>query len=176
MPAGHGGPRRRPAASWRPGWSTCTPICASRAARRPRRSRPAARAAALGGYTAVVAMPNTEPAIDTRGRGPRGPRTSGAGACCDVRVAGRHHRRAAGPPAGPDGRDGGPRGAPLHRRRHRRAGRPAHAAGPGVRLRPRGHPGPALRGRLARRRRPHARGRVVEPARDPRASRPRPRS
>ena len=32
------------------------------------------RAAALGGYTAVVAMPNTTPAIDCRGHGPRGAR------------------------------------------------------------------------------------------------------
>ena len=52
------------AASSRPGSSTSTPTCASPAGRRPRRSRPGSRAAALGGYTAVVAMPNTEPAID----------------------------------------------------------------------------------------------------------------
>ena len=54
--------RRRARAS-----STSTPTSASRAARRPRRSRPARRAAALGGYTAVVAMPNTDPAQDSRG-------------------------------------------------------------------------------------------------------------
>ena len=68
-----------------------------------------ARAAALGGYTAVVAMPNTEPAIDSRGRGPRGARPRAP----DVvlrRAGGRgHHRRPPGPPAGPDGRDGRPR-------------------------------------------------------------------
>ncbi len=51
--------------------------------------------------------------------------------------------------------------AHLHRRRQRRAGRPAHAAGHGVRQRPRGDPGPALRDRPPGRRRPHARGRVV---------------
>jgi dihydroorotase len=46
-----------------------------------------ARAAALGGYTAVVAMPNTEPAIDSAGT-VREVLDLGAGACCDVRVAG----------------------------------------------------------------------------------------
>jgi dihydroorotase len=45
------------------------------------------RAAALGGYTAVVAMPNTEPAIDTAAT-VREVLDLGAGACCDVRVAG----------------------------------------------------------------------------------------
>jgi dihydroorotase len=46
-----------------------------------------ARAAALGGYTAIVAMPNTEPAIDTAAT-VREVLDLGAGACCDVRVAG----------------------------------------------------------------------------------------
>ncbi len=46
-----------------------------------------ARAAALGGYTAVVAMPNTEPAIDSAGV-VRQVLELGAGATCDVRVAG----------------------------------------------------------------------------------------
>ena len=46
-----------------------------------------ARAAALGGFTAVVAMPNTEPAIDSAGT-VREVLDLGAGACCDVRVAG----------------------------------------------------------------------------------------
>ena len=45
------------------------------------------RAAALGGYTAVVAMPNTEPAIDSAGT-VREVLDLGASACCDVRVAG----------------------------------------------------------------------------------------
>jgi dihydroorotase len=45
------------------------------------------RAAALGGYTAVVAMPNTEPAIDNAGA-VRQVLDLGAGALCDVRVAG----------------------------------------------------------------------------------------
>jgi dihydroorotase len=46
-----------------------------------------ARAAALGGYTAVVAMPNTEPAIDSAAV-VREVLELGAAACCDVRVAG----------------------------------------------------------------------------------------
>ena len=46
-----------------------------------------ARAAALGGYTAVVAMPNTEPAIDSAAV-VRQVLDLGAGASCDVRVAG----------------------------------------------------------------------------------------
>jgi dihydroorotase len=46
-----------------------------------------ARAAALGGYTAVVAMPNTEPAIDSAAV-VREVLELGASACCDVRVAG----------------------------------------------------------------------------------------
>ena len=45
------------------------------------------RAAALGGYTAVVAMPNTEPAIDNAGI-VRHVLDLGATALCDVRVAG----------------------------------------------------------------------------------------
>ncbi|MEA3056248.1 MAG: dihydroorotase [Actinomycetota bacterium] len=46
-----------------------------------------ARAAALGGYTAVVAMPNTEPAIDSAGV-VREVLELGAKALCDVRPAG----------------------------------------------------------------------------------------
>ena len=46
-----------------------------------------ARAAALGGYTAVVAMPNTEPAIDSAGV-VRQVLELGRAAPCDVRVAG----------------------------------------------------------------------------------------
>jgi dihydroorotase len=45
------------------------------------------RAAALGGYTAVVAMPNTEPAIDSAGV-VREVLALGAAALCDVAVAG----------------------------------------------------------------------------------------
>src|SRR4029078_1130278 len=45
------------------------------------------RAAALGGYTAVVAMPNTEPAIDDASV-VRDVLDLGKGALCDVHVAG----------------------------------------------------------------------------------------
>jgi dihydroorotase len=45
------------------------------------------RAAALGGYTAVVAMPNTEPAIDNAAV-VREVLDLGADSCCDVRPAG----------------------------------------------------------------------------------------
>ena len=43
------------------------PPARARPTRTPRRSRSASRAAALGGYTAVVAMPNTDPPADARG-------------------------------------------------------------------------------------------------------------
>jgi len=46
-----------------------------------------ARAAALGGYTAVVAMPNTEPAIDSAAVA-RQVLDLGRGAPCEVAVAG----------------------------------------------------------------------------------------
>jgi len=46
-----------------------------------------ARAAACGGYTAVVAMPNTEPPIDSAGV-VRQVLELGASACCEVAVAG----------------------------------------------------------------------------------------
>ncbi|MDQ6781869.1 MAG: dihydroorotase [Actinomycetota bacterium] len=46
-----------------------------------------ARAAALGGYTAIVAMPNTEPTIDDASV-VRHVLNLGASSCCDVRVAG----------------------------------------------------------------------------------------
>jgi dihydroorotase len=46
-----------------------------------------ARAAALGGFTTIVAMPNTEPAIDSAAVA-RQVLALGAGACCEVLVAG----------------------------------------------------------------------------------------
>ena len=83
--------RRAPRAS-----STSTPTSASRARRRPRRSRPARRAAALGGYTAVVAMPNTDPTQDSRERrrlrARARARRPGCATCCP---SGSHHDRPA---------------------------------------------------------------------------------
>jgi len=54
-----------------------------------------ARAAALGGYTAVVAMPNTDPPIDSAGV-VREVLDLGSGTCCDVRVAGAISKGRAG--------------------------------------------------------------------------------
>jgi dihydroorotase len=54
-----------------------------------------ARAAALGGYTAVVAMPNTDPPIDSAGV-VREVLELGATACCEVRPAGTITRGRAG--------------------------------------------------------------------------------
>ena len=104
------------------------------------------RAAALGGYTAVVAMPNTEPALDSA-EAVRNVHELAAAATCRGGRGRRHHRRPGRRAAGPHGRAGRPRGAPLHRRRRRGAVGRAHAPGPRVRHGPRGDPGPALRGR-----------------------------
>ena len=46
-----------------------------------------ARAAALGGYTAIVAMPNTDPPIDSAGVA-KEVLSLGEGTCCEVRAAG----------------------------------------------------------------------------------------
>ena len=45
--------------------STRTCTCARRAARTRRRSRPGTAAAAAGGYCAILAMPNTDPVVDS---------------------------------------------------------------------------------------------------------------
>ena len=189
--------RRRPgcstpaAASWRRASSICTPTCASRAARRPRRSRPGSRAAALGGYGHVVAMPNTEPAIDSR-RGGRARSLDAGQPARAVRGARRPRRSpsaAAGEQLAPDGRAGrrpgqyasSPTTAPACRTTGSCAGPWSTRRRVGRR---RDRAGAALRDRPPRRRRPHARGRVVgqaRPARHPRRGRgadgrPRPRA
>ena len=125
-----------------------------------------ARAAALGGYTAVVAMPNTEPAIDSAGVASE-VLALGAGCAAEVAVAGAITVGPGRPRARPARRAGRAGRDALHRRRCRRAGRRAHAARPRLRQGPRRHAGPALRGRLPGRRRRHARGVLVEPARHP---------
>jgi dihydroorotase len=61
-----------------------------------------ARAAALGGYTALVAMPNTEPAIDCASA-VREVLELGAGALCDVRPAGAITKGRAGDQLAPLG-------------------------------------------------------------------------
>jgi dihydroorotase-like cyclic amidohydrolase len=70
-----------------------------------------ARAAALGGYTAVVAMPNTEPAIDSAGVA-RDVLALGAAALAEVAVAGAITVGRAGKALAPLGRAGRARGAP----------------------------------------------------------------
>ena len=138
-----------------------------------------ARAAALGGYTAIVAMPNTEPTIDSAGVA-REVLELGRTAAAEVAVAGAITVGRAGERLAPmaelaalgvrlftdDGagvQDGG-----LMRRAL------DYAAG----LRAQGTPVVLAQHcedeRLAARRL-DARGRVVQPARHPRASRPRPR-
>jgi dihydroorotase len=48
-------------------WSTCTPTCASPGREDAETVASGTRAAALGGYTAVFAMANTDPTADTAG-------------------------------------------------------------------------------------------------------------
>ena len=123
------------------------------------------RAAALGGYTAVVAMPNTDPASGLPRRG-RARARSGRGGR-PVRGASRrlHHDGPGGGGAGPVRRARRRRRATVHRRRQRRAGPAADAPGDGVLARPRRRPRPALRGRPAHRRGGDARGALLQRAR-----------
>ena len=135
-----------------------------------------ARAAALGGFTAV------------RGHAQhRRPPSTRRGVAREVLELGRARvlRRARRPPspwaarraAGAHGRAGRARRALLHRRRQRRAGRPAHAPGPGVRRGGLGvDAGPALRGRGAGRRRAMHEGAWSCAPRHPRPAGRRPRS
>ena len=102
-----------------PASSTCTPTCASRAQEHKETVETGSRAAAAGGFTAVCAMPNTEPGGRQRGGGrcQLGPGRQGRPV---RRVPGRRHHQ------GPDGRV-------AHRdRRHgrgrRRAASPTTAA------------------------------------------------
>ena len=119
------------------------------------------RAAALGGFTAVVAMPNTEPAQDSlaviefvRAQARRG-RT--------VRRTprGLHHHQSRRCRAGAVRRARRRRRAPVHRRRQWRTGSATDAARAGIRPCPRHHAGAALRGRIADQRCGDARGFVL---------------
>ena len=125
-----------------------------------------ARAAALGGYTAVVAMPNTEPPIDSAGVAAE-VLALGAGCPAEVAVAGAITVGRAGDALAPLGELAALGVTLFTDDGAGRAGRGAHAPGPRLRQGPRGHPGPALRGRLPGRRRRHARGVLVEPAGHP---------
>ena len=127
---GPGARRPRPARSCstpkarssRPAWSISRCTSAIPAAKTPRRSRPARGRAALGGCTAVVCMPNTEPPLDDAAVVQVGPRTRTAGG---VRRARRrvHHQGPAGRGALADGGALRPRRARVHRRRRLRGRR-----------------------------------------------------
>ena len=93
------------------------------------------RAAALGGYTCVVAMPNTEPAIDCASV-VKDVLLLGRDSLCDVRSSAAITVGRAGTQLTEMAELAASRRAPLHRRRQRRAGRPPHAPGHGVRQRP----------------------------------------
>ena len=142
---------------------------ASRARRRPRRSRPARGRPRSAASRAVVAMPNTTPAIDCAGvvrevlelgRRPRCATSARRGAI----TVGR-----AGEQLAPMAEMADARRAALHRRRHRACRTPGSCAGRSST--PRGL-GVTLAQHCeddgAGRRRPHARGGVVEPPRHPR--------
>ena len=164
-----------PGAAWSPpAWSTCTPTSASPAREEAETVETGARAASLGGFTAVVAMPNTEPALDSA-EAVRNVLELARGRPAEVAVAGAITVGRAGERLAPMAElaalgvrlftdDGaGVQSAGLMRRALE------YASGLGVTLAQHcedAHPG---------RRRGHARGGVVEPARDPRACRRWPR-
>ena len=122
----------------------------------------AARSAALGGFTAFVAMPNTDPPIDSAAVA-REVLDLGAGAMCRVCVAGAITVGPRRRTTGSDGRAGSARSQDLHRRRDGGPRRRRHAKGDGLRPRPRRDPGTALRGQCPRIGRAHERGSVVQP-------------
>ena len=175
--AGRGARLRRAASSPRAS-STCTSTCASRAARRPRRSRPARGPPPSAATPPSCAMPNTDPAIDSPAVVREVLDLGRDGGLCDVFPVGAHHRRPRrraswrrlGEMAALGVRDASPTTAAGVQ--DARLMRRALEYAPGLRR----HARPALRGRRARRRRPHARGRVVEPCSASPAGRPRPRS
>ncbi len=102
------------------------------------------RAAALGGYTAVVAMPNTEPAIDCAAVVHEVLDLGAKAALCDVRVAGAITVGRAGDRLAPIAEMAAARRAAVHRRRARRARCGADAPCARVRRRPRRDLGAAL--------------------------------
>ena len=125
------------------------------------------RAAALGGFTAVHAMANTDPVADTAGVVEQVWRLGQEAGLVDVVPVGAVTVGPAGRAAGRAGRDGRlrrPRPGLLRRRQLRE--RPgADAPGAGVREGLRRRRRPARRGAAAHRRRADARGRPLGPAR-----------
>ena len=129
------------------------------------------RAAARGGFTAVVAMPNTRPALDDAAVVSSVLATGKAAGLCEVVSSGCITVGRAGQQIGTDGGALRARRPHLHRRRFLRRQRGGDAARARVRRVAARRGGRATRGgREPRRRRTHARGRVVEPARYPRSS------
>ena len=167
-------PRRAPRSStptgWSrcPAWSTCTPTCASPGREDAETVETGTAAAALGGFTAVHAMANTDPVADTAGR-----RRAGLAA----RPRGRPLRRAARSARSPSGlagerlaelgamADSRRPGPGVLRRRALRVRRRADAPGAGVRQGVRRRGRPARPGAAAHRGRPDERGRALRRAR-----------
>ena len=134
-----------------------------------------AMAAAAGGFSAVCAMPNTDPGH----RQPGGGRLHREPGAAGGQGAGVSHRRRL---AGTEGaaargvrRAGGRRRGGGERRRQAGGLEPSDADGAGVRAHLRHSGGRPLRGPDARRRRRDARGAGLHPARASRACRRRPR-
>ena len=134
------------------------------------------RAAAAGGFTTVVCMPNTSPPADNAGHDPvhpgcRAPRRARQGASDRV-----HHDRDEGRGPGADRLPQAGRRRRDHRRRRLRPVERAHAAGDRVRqdVRPAGH-GP-LPGPVDDRGRRHERGRRCRSGSGCAAGRTRPRT
>ena len=164
---GRRGHRRRPAWSPCPAWSTCTPTCASPAARTPRPSRPAPSAAALGGFTAVHAMANTDPVADTAGVVEQVWRLGREAGYCDVYPIGAVTVGLAGEQLAELGAmaDSAARVRVFSDDGKCVSDAGADAPGAGVRQGVRRRRRPARPGAAAHRGRPDERGRAVRPAR-----------
>ena len=134
-------------------------------------------AAALGGFTAVHAMANTEPVADTAGVVEQVWRLGREAGYCDVHPVGAVTVGLRGRAARRARRDGRLRraGPGLLRRRQVRQRRGADAPGAGVRQGVRRRHRPARPGAAAHRGRPDERGRALRPARPAPAGRRSPR-
>ena len=131
------------------------------------------RAAAMGGFTAVHAMANTDPVADTAGRRRAGLAARPRGRLLRRLPGRRGHRRPGRRAAGRARRDGRLRrpGPGLLRRRQVRQRRGADAPGAGVRQGVRRRRRPARPGAPAHRERADERGRAVRAARPRRLAR-----
>ena len=139
----------RPDAWSLPGSSTSRSTSANRATRKPRRSRPAPAPRRSAGSPRIVAMPNTDPALDDAGwsrvldAGGRGCATCARRAASRSAARASSSRRSASCPSS---------ACACSPTTARRRGRRADAPRAGVRARPRRGPRPALREPGARRR------------------------